>query len=168
MQFLFTTITFTLIFTTLYSYGLAISKNIYNNKFEDIFFKILIGYTFIGTLTLVVHFFFKINNLISFLIVALGVIFFVLSYFKSHKKEFLTILFLIILLSPLFYGYSDHPIDANMYHHPYISYLKSEKIIFGIANIQFRFGHISFLQYVQSALTNDYLHTHIQKQLNSK
>tara|TARA_B100001057_G_C22846707_1_gene949343 strand:- start:78 stop:1406 length:1329 start_codon:yes stop_codon:yes gene_type:complete len=45
-----------------------------------------------------------------------------------------------------------------MYHHPYVSYLKSEKIIFGIANIQFRFGHISFLQYVQAALTNDYLH----------
>ena len=45
-----------------------------------------------------------------------------------------------------------------MYHHPYVSYLKSEKIIFAITNIQFRFGHISFLQYVQSALTNDYLH----------
>ena len=158
MQLLFTTITFIIIFTTLYSYGLVISKNIYNNKFEDIFFKILIGYTFIGMLTLVIHFFFKINNLISFLIIALAIIFFVLSYFKNHKKEFLTIIFLIILLSPLFYGYSDHPIDANMYHHPYISYLKSEKIIFGIANIQFRFGHISFLQYVQSALTNDYLH----------
>ena len=56
------------------------------------------------------------------------------------------------------FGYSDHPIDANMYHHPYVSYLKSEKIIFAIANIQFRFGHISFLQYVQSALTNNYLH----------
>jgi hypothetical protein len=158
MQLLFSTITFIVIFTTLYSYGQVISKNIYDNKFEDIFFKILIGYTFIGTLTLVVHFFFKINNLISFLIVALAIIFFILSYFKNHKKEFLIILFLIILLTPLFYGYSDHPIDANMYHHPYISYLKSEKIIFGIANIQFRFGHISFLQYVQSALTNDYLH----------
>tara|TARA_Y100000591_G_scaffold243925_1_gene214748 strand:- start:62 stop:1381 length:1320 start_codon:yes stop_codon:yes gene_type:complete len=45
-----------------------------------------------------------------------------------------------------------------MYHHPYVSYLKSDKIIFAIANIQFRFGHISFLQYVQAALTNDYLH----------
>ena len=45
-----------------------------------------------------------------------------------------------------------------MYHHPYVSYLKSEKIIFAITNIQFRFGHISFLQYVQSALSNDYLH----------
>ena len=79
MQLLFATITFIVIFTTLYSYGQVISKNIYNNKFEDIFFKILIGYTFIGTLTLVVHFFFKINNLISFLIVALAIIFFVLS-----------------------------------------------------------------------------------------
>ena len=61
MQLLFATITFIVIFTTLYSYGQVISKNIYNNKFEDIFFKILIG--FIINLTLVVHFFFKINNL---------------------------------------------------------------------------------------------------------
>ena len=44
-----------------------------------------------------------------------------------------------------------------MYHHPYVSYLKSEKIIISIANIQFRFGHISLMQYVQSALTNDFL-----------
>lgn len=56
------------------------------------------------------------------------------------------------------YVYSDHSIDANMYHHPYISYLKSEKIIIGISNIQFRFGHISFLQYVQSILSNNLLH----------
>ena len=27
-----------------------------------------------------------------------------------------------------------------MYHHPYVSYLKAEKIIFAIANIQFRFA----------------------------
>ena len=45
-----------------------------------------------------------------------------------------------------------------MYHHPYVSYLKSEKIIFAIANIQFRFGHISFLQYVQATLTNSFFH----------
>ncbi len=45
-----------------------------------------------------------------------------------------------------------------MYHHPYVSYLKSEKIIFAIANIQFRFGHISFLQFVQAAFLNDYFH----------
>ncbi len=43
-----------------------------------------------------------------------------------------------------------------MYHHPYVSYLKSEKIIFSIANIEFRFGHISLLQYVQSIFTNNF------------
>ena len=66
---------------------------------------------------------------------------------------------ILIFFGPLIFGYSEHPIDTNMYHHPYVSYLKSEKIIFGIANIQFRFGHISFLQYVQAALVNDYFHS---------
>ena len=159
MQILLSTITFVIIFTTLYSYGQVISKKIYANKFEDIFFKILIGYIFIGTLTVISHFFFRINDMFSLLVIIVAIVLFIFFNLKNYKKEFITVLFLILLIGPLLYGYSDHPIDANMYHHPYISYLKSEKIIFGIANIQFRFGHISFLQYVQSALTNDYLHT---------
>ena len=44
-----------------------------------------------------------------------------------------------------------------MYHHPYVSYLNSEKIIYSIANIEFRFGHISLLQYVQSTFVNNFL-----------
>ena len=73
------------------------------------------------------------------------------------EKKIWTYLCLLIFTSILLIGYSNHAIDANMYHHPYVSYLKSEKIIISIANIQFRFGHISLMQYVQSALTNDFL-----------
>ena len=103
-------------------------------------------------------FFFRINNEFSIILVLFGVILFIKNYNKNFKKEFLFFLISLIILSPLLFGYSDHPIDANMYHHQYVSYLKSEKIIFGIANIQFRFGHISFLQYVQSIFTNDFFH----------
>tara|TARA_B100001559_G_scaffold318080_1_gene324484 strand:- start:80 stop:1654 length:1575 start_codon:yes stop_codon:yes gene_type:complete len=127
-------------------------------KNSDVFFKILTGYTFVGIIVLVLHFFFKINNIISLLIIGCGLIIFFVNFSKLHKKEFLFSLIIVILFSFIFFGYSDHPIDTNMYHHPYVSYLKSEKIIFAITNIQFRFGHISFLQYVQAAVTNDFLH----------
>ena len=152
------TITFILIFTTLYSYGLATLKIFNFQKQVDIFFTILIGYILIGIFAVILHFFYKISNEFSLIVVLLGVILFIHNYNKNFKKEFVFFLFFLIILSPLLFGYSDHPIDANMYHHPYVSYLKSEKIIFGIADIQFRFGHISFLQYVQSVFINNFFH----------
>ena len=158
MQIIHTIITFILIFITLYSYGFAISNKFYKNKNLDIFFIVLVGYILVGTFTLILHFFFKISDVISIFFITTSLIIFY--HFRNKinfKKQILSIL-IILLTSFFLFGYSDHPIDANMYHHPYVSYLKSEKIIFAIANIQFRFGHISFLQYVQSALTNNYLH----------
>ena len=46
--------------------------------------------------------------------------------------------------------------DAGLYHLPFISILNESKIIFGINNIHFRFGHTSILQYT-SAINNNYL-----------
>ena len=158
MQIIHSIITFILIYITLYSYGFTITNKIYKHQDKDVFFTILIGYLVVGTITVILHFFFKINNFISiFFIINSLIIFYYFRHKISINKNFLYIL-IILLFSFFLFGYSDHPIDTNMYHHPYVSYLKSEKIIFAITNIQFRFGHISFLQYVQSALSNDYLH----------
>ena len=158
MQLIFSTITFVLIFTTIYSYGLLISNTFYKNYKIDIFFNILIGYTFIGLLTLIFHFFFKINNYFSLILITLGLMIFIYYYSNLQRGKFFELILIIIIFSFILFGYSEHPIDTNMYHHPYVSYLNSDKIVFAIANIQFRFGHISFLQYVQAAFTNDYLH----------
>lgn len=155
MQIIQSTITFVLIFTTLYSCGFFILDKIYKKNNVDIFFKILTGYTFVGLITVILHFFFKINNTISVLVITFALIIFFLNFSKFNKKEFCFLAIMTAIFSFIFFGYSEHPIDTNMYHHPYVSYLKSEKIIFAIANIQFRFGHISFLQYVQALLTND-------------
>ena len=157
MQIIHSTITFVLIFTTFYSFGFFISDKIYKKNKPDIFFKVLLGYIFTGTISLILHFFFKINDIISIGIIIIALFIFLLNYKKFNKNEFLLLLIIIPIVSFLFFGYSEHPIDTNMYHHPYVSYLKSEKIIIGLANVQFRFGHISFLQYVQAIVTNDLL-----------
>ncbi|MBD1142966.1 hypothetical protein IDH22_03225 [Pelagibacterales bacterium SAG-MED35] len=149
-------ITLSIIFTTVYSFGFIISNLLYGKKKIDVFFQVLIGYIFIGSTTVVFHFFFNINNFYSLSIIFFGLFFFVLNYSKINKLEYFKLIVIVIISSFILVGYSDHSIDANMYHHPYVSYLKSEKIIFAIANIQFRFGHISFLQYVQASLSNDY------------
>ena len=46
--------------------------------------------------------------------------------------------------------------DAGLYHLPYINILNNEKIIFGLSNLHFRFGHISIIQYL-SAVSNNLL-----------
>ena len=158
MQIAHSTITLLLIYSTIYSYGLMITNLTFKKQKNDIFFIIISGYTFIGVLALIFHFFFKINDTYSLIIFIFGFIIYILNFSKSKIKEFIFLSLIIVLLSFILFAYSEHPIDANMYHHPYISYLKSEKIIFGIANIQFRFGHISFLQYIQASLSNRLMH----------
>ena len=158
MEVLFSIFTIFIIYITLYSYGSVLSKKIFDQSNIDIFFRILVGYIFIGIISLIIHFFFELNNIFSIIIIIVGLIIFFLDKSLISKKNFFIPLLIILCSSFFLFAYSDHPIDTNMYHHPYVSYLKSEKIIFAIANIQFRFGHISFLQYVQAALTNDYLH----------
>ena len=158
MQLIHSVITINLIFITLYSYGFFISDKILKKNKTDFFFKIFVGYIFVGSLALALHFFIKISSLVSILFILFSFIIYLKNFSEIYNKNHYLLLFFITFISLIIYGYSDHPIDSNMYHHPYISYLKYEKIIFGIANIQFRFGHISFLQYAQSILSNNLFH----------
>ena len=158
IQIIHSTITLMIIFTTIYCCGLSVLKKIKFEGEQDFFLRILAGYIFIGVVSLIFHFFFKINNFFSLSLVLVSLIFFLIFFFKDYKKEFFAFILIFISISPFLFAYSDHPIDSNMYHHPYLSYLKTEKIIFAVANIQFRFGHTSLLQYVQAALINDYFH----------
>ncbi len=147
-----TGISFIFITFSLIGYGTLV----YNiKKNQDLFFIIIVGYFIVGFVGLIIHFFFSISDAISIFLILLGIFLF-FSKFKFFKKEIFASIIILISVSFLLLGYSDHPIDANMYHHPYVSYLKSEKIIFSIANIEFRFGHISLLQYVQSIFTNNF------------
>ena len=44
--------------------------------------------------------------------------------------------------------------DAGLYHLPYTNIINDSKIIFGVANLEFRFGHASILQYLSAAFNN--------------
>jgi len=105
-----------------------------------------------------VNFFSPISSEISILVSILGIVIFFVNYRDFNKKEILVLFLIYIAFSIILILHSDHPIDSNMYHHPFVSYLNAEKIIFGVTNIQFRFGHISFLQYAQAILISDYFH----------
>ena len=155
IEVIYFTLSMSFIFLSMLGYGLLIYKD--QGK-HDLFFIILTGYFSLGFLALLIHFFFPISDILSIIILSLGLLFLVirmkyLNDLKIFKKIIIFILFCFILI-----GFSEHPIDTNMYHHPYVSYLNSEKIIFGVAQIQFRFGHVSFLQYVQAVTSNKFIH----------
>jgi hypothetical protein len=134
-----------------YSYSKIIFY-ILNIKNTDFFEKTLLGFFFISLITLYFHFFVPINNTISNLILVIGIIFLIFGYKeltpKLLLKNFLLSLFVLILVS-----YSDYQEDFPWYSIPYISYLNFDRISFGISNIQFRFGHISILQYASSFIS---------------
>lgn len=155
IEIIYFSLSLSLIFFSMLGYGLIFNNSFFKN---DLFFTLLTGYFFIGLMALIAHFFLPINYILSSVILLGGLILFFLKISNFNLKKIIKKTLILILISLILLIYTDHPIDTNMYHHPYVSYLKKEKIIFGIAEIQFRFGHISFMQYVQAITSNKYIH----------
>jgi hypothetical protein len=133
------------------------------NSFNDENFaeNSIFGVIFLSFLTLIINFIFPINKSIGNIIFLITLILFI-KYFiniKDRKKLFLflsyssTITFFLILLSNV-----NRP-DAGLYHLPYISLINENKVILGSANIHFRFGHISIIQYLSGIYNNSFFST---------
>lgn len=111
------------------------------------------GVIFLSFIALLINFFLPLNVIINNLIFFIGVIY---SFFLiNHIKRFINasivtgiISFFILILNSI-----NNP-DGGLYHLPYISILNENKIIFGLTNIHFRFGHTSILQYLSAIFNN--------------
>ena len=115
-------------------YGRIINLNLKRNFFLDIF----LGVVIISFIITSLHFFLKINLLISFLIFTSGILAFFYKKNISDLKIFQirNIYFLIIIsfFIPIFLSQKYHE-DFGYYHLPYALSFIEEKIIFGFANI---------------------------------
>ena len=115
-------------------YGRIANLNIKKNFFLDIFLGLIV----IALIITFVHFFFKINLLISFSIFTFGVLIF---FYKKNfrlldliKRENIYYVLIVFLLIPIFFSQKYHE-DFGYYHLPYALSFIEEKIIFGFANI---------------------------------
>ena len=121
------------------------------------FFTYFLGVIAISVLSLFLNFFLPLNQQINSIVYILVIIiFFLKNKFYLDKKVFIFLIlssFITFLL--IIYSNVNRP-DAGLYHLPYISILNENKILFGISNIHFRFGHVSIMQYL-SAINNNYL-----------
>jgi hypothetical protein len=116
----------------------------------------IFGSIILSFLSLLLNFFFPIDQYISsiiflfFLIPAL--IYFIKAKTLKHTLIISvisgTVTTLIIILDNIY-----RP-DAGLYHLPYTKIINENKIIFGVANIHFRFGHTSILQYLNAIYNN--------------
>ena len=109
-------------------YGRITNLNLKKNFFLDIFLGLIV----ISLIITFVHFFFKINLLISFSIFAFGIlIFFYKKNFRLFdliKRENIYYVLIVFLLIPIFFSQKYHE-DFGYYHLPYALSFIEEKII---------------------------------------
>ncbi len=134
-------------------YYIIIDKKIResDNIFEFLFFGIFL----IGFISLFLNFFVSLNKFINLIIFFSPFVLFLLIFNKNFLKKILVLSIPISLLLLLTMSYDGtYRPDAGSYHLPYISILNEHKILIGISNIHFRFGHTSIIQYVSSIYNN--------------
>ena len=124
------------------------------NIFEFGFFGLLL----LSFFSIFLNFFISISKTVSDIIFIIPFILFFLFFFnKNIFKKIIIFSVPVALLFTLNISYDtiNRP-DAGLYHLPYTSIINESKIIVGVNNLHFRFGHTSIIQYL-SALYNNHL-----------
>ncbi len=125
--------------------GFILSTSLFKLNYNDLeFYEIgLLGIIFLVFLSFVFHFFIPLNELSNSLIFILLILVFIFkinkivfqNFLSHHKLIFIS--FLVIFIMTLKYKPNE---DYGYYHLPFIINLVSDKIIFGLSNLQPQFG----------------------------
>ena len=137
-----------------YSYGHFLKFKKFSNKIENINNRSIVGCIFLSFIGLFANFFIPLDQIFNTLLLIIGIIFLIFKK-KNWKKKEIYYIFLSSFIATILIIYSNvNRPDAGLYHLPYVSNLNENKIIFGLANIHFRFGTASIMQYL-SAINNN-------------
>ena len=139
-----------LTFSSLIGHGFILTK-IFNNNSKELITLFIYGIISIIFWSLVINFFSPLNaiitNIFFWISVLVGIIFIFSKLITT--KTILEIIFVILFSTIIIYKSYSHN-DYSLYHLPYIEILKNFKIIFGLSNLEFRFGHTSIIQNISS------------------
>ena len=137
-------------------FGLILS----NNKKKDLGYystQLIFACIILSFISLLVNFFFPLTQNINTIILGFGIILIFKNFSIYYSRQFLIFLiFSALLITILILESNVYRPDAGLYHLPYIGILNQEKIILGLSNSHFRYGHISIIQYL-SAISNNLL-----------
>ena len=135
--------------------GLSINKE-RKPRLGDLCLNGMLAAVYISFVALALNFFFPLSKNINTIFIILIFIFFFYKKINNYKNIIILsilsglISFVLLNLSNIY-----RP-DAGLYHIPYIATLNENKIIIGLANIHFRYGHTSIIQYI-SAIYNNHI-----------
>jgi len=137
-------------------FGFILSNK--NKKNLDYFStQLLYGLIILTFIALLLNFFFPLSQNLNTLVLILPLIILIKKKNIYFNKQFLIFLIIsTIIISLLIIESNVYRPDAGLYHLPYIKILNDEKIIFGLSNLHFRYGHISIMQYL-SAISNNFI-----------
>ena len=138
-----------------YAAGSLFAQKILNIKLtstENPIIFIIYGFIFLSFISLIFNFFVPLSKNINsiFSIILIG--YFFNRYLENKYSYKIFYYFLIITFFSsliLIFSEANRP-DAGLYHFPFIKILNDSKIIIGLSNIHFRFGHISIIQYLNA------------------
>ena len=120
------------------------------------------GAIFLSFISIALNFILPINRVLSNIVFISLIILFILGYknFYNLKNIFVTILYTGCLTTLILTLDNIYRPDAGLYHLPYTNIINENNIIIGLANIHFRFGHISIIQYLNAIFNNQILGRH--------
>ena len=138
-----------LIFVNIIGYSFLLKKIIKINT-SDIFENFIIGALLIIFFSYFINFFLPLTSIITNIFF---LVFTLIGFFSiwnneiaiSYKKVFVLIFFLTLITF-----FSKNYNDYELYHIPYMEVLRKFKIIFGLSNLDFRYGHSSVLQNISA------------------
>jgi len=132
-----------------YLFGQTFIKKVEPNFIQ--FTKCIIyGSSLISFLALTLNFFTPLTKEINSLLFLIILILFFKSNFLHIKKNIFFLILTTFLVYLLLFASHTYRPDAGLYHLPFINILNEEKIIFGLTNLHFRFGHTSIIQYLSA------------------
>ena len=138
--FLLSCLSLTMIFC-INGYGKLFNKilNIGQITFSETGF---LGFFFLTFLSVFLHLFISLNENLNFILLIAGFFYFTISSYQSLnflKKNYIFLTIALGLTLSMYITYKPHE-DFGYYHLPYIVNLVSDKIIFGLSNLQPQFA----------------------------
>ena len=142
-----------LIFTPFGVYFTETNKNTLYYYTKSLIFGIIL----ISFIAILINFFYPLTQVINSSLIIISILIIIFKWKHFYKLEFVFFIILgSLLISILIFESNVYRPDAGLYHLPFIGILNSEKIIIGLSNLHFRYGHTSIIQYT-SAISNNSL-----------
>ncbi len=146
-------LSFLIVITTVPFSKILINDN--QNTFYSYSKELIFGIVFLTFIALLLNFFIELNIYVTSTVLLISLTFLIKFRNCYFNKKFIIFSILqSIFITILILESNVYRPDAGLYHLPYIGILNSEKILIGVSNIHFRYGHTSIIQYL-SAIHNN-------------